>query len=452
MNINVFHRINEDDNSLLNAILKTFDMVTHQEVDINTEIIKSIHLKDENSDIERSINSPRSILNCLDRESFRRILNLNHIPLKQSGEAVISLYNILILNRSVISIRHMARNRVNYLKQSQCPKAADIGKKAVYHLGLDYAMVKIALTANRRHKVVGVDPSPSNLRQKDINQLIIRLKKLQQDSGFIENNEIKLGADPEFMMFYAKSARMIAASRFFRHYGRVGYDDRRIHKQHPIVEIRPRPSESPIELTKNLKSVLTSAARIVPYSNIKWVAGSQPYPGIPIGGHIHFSGIKLNNALLRALDNYLTIPIFLIENQRSAVRRRRRYGTLGDFRMKGYGGFEYRTLGSWLVSEQIAQAVLCLAKIVASHYHELNDNFLVNAAAQRAFYKGDQEYFLPFFNDLWSKICATELYRQYADEVEIIHEMIKNGDYWPEAQDLRRTWKLKGPFKQIYHG
>jgi hypothetical protein len=68
----------------------------------------------------------------------------------------------------------------------------------------------------------------------------------------------------------------------------------------------------------------------------------------------------------------------MIENPRSASLRRKRYGNLADFRIKKYGGFEYRTLGSWLVSPEITRGVLCLAKITISHYLELDQNYFAS--------------------------------------------------------------------------
>ena len=69
------------------------------------------------------------------------------------------------------------------------------------------------------------------------------------------------------------------------------------------------------------------------------------------------SRIWLTSRLLRVLDNYLALPFILIEDQNTKLRRPR-YGFLGDFRRKTHGGFEYRTLPSWIVSPRITKGVI----------------------------------------------------------------------------------------------
>lgn len=458
INISFIHKANQDGDILLQHILLAFPSVSSREIPLQQNAFLSISIQDPSSTVKRVINSLPAQANCTDRETMRKILRLNGLTLRRpSRESMIRYYDILVFDLSIISIKQTllgwGKKRVAYLKESSCLQAAETAKSAVYHLGLDYALVRVAAAGNRQYIVVNIDPSPTHLRPKDLDRLMLRLTRLHElDSGAIDENQVKMGADPEFMLFHSKSGRMIAASEFFPRYGRVGYDNLRnpIQKQHPIAEIRPHPSVSPLVLAENVKAALLRAARMAPYRNIKWVAGSLPSRGFAIGGHIHFSKVKLNFALLRTLDNFLAIPIFLIENPFSAVRRRRRYGTLGNFRTKSYGGFEYRTLGSWLVSPQITRGVLCLAKIVVSHYLEFNENYLVQPAAQKAFYHGDQEYFRPIFQEIWSKVCGTSMYQEYASELEPIHAMIRNGEYWDEQLDLRQTWKITGRFKRTY--
>jgi hypothetical protein len=145
------------------------------------------------------------------------------------------------------------------------------------------------------------------------------------------------------------------------------------------------------------------------------------------------------------------IPIFLIENPVSAARRRKRYGLLADYRLKDYGGFEYRTLGSWLISPKIALAVLCLAKVVANHYLELNENYLDNYESQSAFYQGNQDYFRLIFERLWSDIYSTETFSKYSSDLKIIFDMVTNSIIWNEKSDLREVWKIVGSTKRHYN-
>ena len=86
---------------------------------------------------------------------------------------------------------------------------------------------------------------------------------------------------------------------------------------------------------------------------------------------------------------------------------------MGDYRIKDHGGFEYRTPGSWLMSQKVTTAVLCLAKIVANRYAEIPQNYLNTVEAQKAFYKGDQDFFRPIFHSLWANLKKLDLYEEY---------------------------------------
>ncbi|NLB88236.1 MAG: hypothetical protein GX790_03285 [Syntrophomonadaceae bacterium] len=319
-----------------------------------------------------------------------------------------------------------------------------MAKRDLYLIGLDIGMVTIVLTSKRRLKVREINPSPM-VRDKDLDAIVKMIIDFYQSDTIAQSRNIKLGADPEFMLFNSKNGKMISASEFFPRDGIVGTDNIRIpnRQQRPVAEIRPKPNESPLDLIENIKQALSSANRLAPYKNVKWVAGSQPMNNYSIGGHIHFSRITISGSLLRALDNYLAIPIFLIEEPVTAAKRRKKYGFLGDYRIKEHGGFEYRTLGSWLVSQSIATAVLCLAKIVVSRYPYLPKNFLNSLDAQRAFYNGDQEYFLKYFYTLWDNITEIDMYSLYAEELKIIPEMIMARAHWDEKSDFRKSWNIE---------
>jgi hypothetical protein len=348
---------------------------------------------------------------------------------------------------SVISIRQKLYGKTgtqtNYVEESQSKKIADLAKRVVYLLGLDYGMVKIALTGAKKTKVLLVNASPL-IRDKDLKLL---LRKIDQSINIVETmgeQEVKMGADPEFMLANAKNGRMIPASQFFPREGTVGCDNIRVpsRQQRPVAELRPKPDYSPLQLFSNLKQTLQLANVLSPYKNIKWLAGSQPFDGYSIGGHIHFSNVDLNNHILRAIDTYVGLPIFLVENQTTAIKRRKKYGFLADFRTKDYGGFEYRTPSSWLVSPEIATAVFCLSKIVVSNYLQLTRNCFISVEAQRAFYEGDQNYLKNYFDDLWADIKKLSMYKSFSGELQLIEHMINNDIHWDERADIRKAWGI----------
>jgi hypothetical protein len=443
MNIHFIYADNETGRQIVQHLIHSGLYVQVNETLFAGRQYLEIYLQNGPNVQNRIINNRSAMHLAMNEAKAFAVLQANKIPcLNREEDSINRVYQILICDLDILSIRVETRGkaaRVKYLKENDSMKAAQLARRVLILLGLDMLMVEIVLTGKRKWKIAGFDLSPQ-LREKDIERLVNKLEAL----CFQDEHEVKLGADPEFMLVNSRSGRMVAASEFFPKEGMVGCDAIRLpnRQQRPIAEIRPRPDRDPQNLISNIREALRSANRMAPYQNVKWVAGSQPFPGYSIGGHIHFSNVSLNSGLLRALDNYLGIPVFLIEDQVTAVKRRRRYGRLSDYRLKSHGGFEYRTPGSWLVSKDIATAVLCLAKIVVSRYYELNGNYLNNAEAQLAFYKGNQDYFRAIFPQLWDEIEALDLAQQYAAEISLIPWMIKNRIAWDEKTDLRKTWKI----------
>lgn len=394
------------------------------------------------------INTPQAIINLSNPEHVQEILNINGVRFKDStDDLTVKTYKILVFERTALAIKLRVNSRPSgkskYIEEDQCKKIAEAAKRAVYLLGLDYGLVEIAVTMSKKIHIVSIEDSPC-LDEKEAHALLDKLEKVMDTADKIGLREVKLGADPEFMLSNARNGQMIPASQFFPREGTVGCDSIRMpNRQHrPVAELRPQPDYSPMQLLSNLDKALRSANKMVPYKNIKWLAGSRPFNGYSIGGHIHFSNVDINNHILRALDNYVALPLFLIENQATAVKRRNKYGFLADYRDKEYGGFEYRTPGSWLVSPEIAAATLCLGKITASNYLRLTRNCFLSHEAQRAFYEGDQEYLRIIFNDIWGDIKKIDMYDEYKDELQIIYDMVKNNIKWPEKEDIRKTWSL----------
>jgi hypothetical protein len=108
------------------------------------------------------------------------------------------------------------------------------------------------------------------------------------------------------------------------------------------------------------------------------LAGSHHFRQ-PLGGHIHFSGPGVYDVkkITMCLDAHLALPLMMLENRASANARRTRYdyGSLGSIRTgKEHGGWEYRTLPSWLVSYQMTKMVLEISYMIAYDYERLLDS------------------------------------------------------------------------------
>lgn len=348
-----------------------------------------------------------------------------------------------------------------------CQKVCHLAQRTLHVLGLDLGMVHAGIDVRGRAVVLDVTPTPplpspvNQFLHKKIQTYITQSFVSKAFSSNIENNksvettndlhkvkpkrpEIILGADPEFMLRDSLTGKIAYPSDFLDRDGVLGYDERseqRQGRQFPLAEVRPSPESCPLKLTQNIRQILSMASLILP-ANIEWLAGSLQFENYQIGGHIHFSNVSLNSSLLRALDNYLGIPIFLTEDSRTAVKRRRQYGWIGSFRIKSHGGFEYRTPGSWLISPEITRSCLCLAKIVATEYHLLPRDYLNNLDLQKAFYQAKKLYFYDIFNELWEDITKTDLYRVYAQHLTPLTELINKGSHWNENDDIRKAWGL----------
>jgi hypothetical protein len=437
---------------------KSWSVLECYKFELNGKIYHEINAERGKENYNLVINDIRALMNCMDYEICKDILEVNDIPTDFSESRFISkCYDILLFNMSVISIHQTIQGKTNvthkYISEKTIPKVSEFAKKTLNLLGLDYAMIKICSNGQRKLFVTRINPSPV-IREKDLHSLTNGFENMfkKYTRELNQKPEIKLGADPEFMIANSRTDKMIAASEFFPRDGIVGCDNIRVprRQQRPVGELRPQADISPLMLQENIKAALEQANKMVPYKNIKLLAGSQPFPGFSIGGHIHFSNLSLNGHIMRTLDNYLGLPIYLLENQKTAVKRRNKYGHLNDFRVKDHGGFEYRTPGSWLVTPEISLAVLCLAKLVASNYLHLRHNFFLSVNAHRSFYRGDTQYFIAQFDELWNDLKKLDDYKKYSDELEIIPHMIRQNQTWDENTDLRKSWHLNRNYSRKY--
>jgi hypothetical protein len=301
-----------------------------------------------------------------------------------------------------------------------------IAIRALYVTGLTHGFVKIGKLAEGQLMVIDIAPS---------NPLSV--------PAIPRTLPFTIGADVEFMV--SCDGELIAASRFFPLEGPIGCDERQIEQdsgEYALAEIRPDKAESPHKLFDHIKHLIGEASKKAPYKNIEFRAGSMPFSGYQCGGHIHF-GIPLSLPLLRALDHFLAIPIAMIEDSRTAKRRRRtKHGGLGRYRLKAYG-FEYLSLSSWIVDPILAQGVFSLAYLVASHYDELQEEFLFNHLVQRAYYRGNQEYLKHYWPDIKNRLINTPSYSLYEKELSLLFEKIEEGNTVCESGDLRHNWGIE---------
>jgi hypothetical protein len=323
--------------------------------------------------------------------------------------------------------------------------------KAIYALGLDFGVVDIVFPASGEPEVLSVAPYPelddwlAVLYAEAISRFDRELKE-----EVSRRTPAMLGADPEFLLA-EESGRIIHASRYLPKNGAAGCDVLTIRgvKRFPLAELRPEPTPDPRKLLRNTRRAMVLAADRILDDRLKWVAGGMPANGFALGGHLHMSRIWLNSRLLRGLDNYLALPLVLAEEAKS-IRRRPRYGFLGDFRRQKHGGFEYRTLPSWLVSPGIARGVFASAALVAAHYKTLVQRPLDDPSIQKHYYEGNKKELLPIVKALWTDLERLPGYEALADWLDPYKQTILKMEAWDERCDFRITWRIP-PFAGRVH-
>ncbi|WP_018752870.1 putative amidoligase domain-containing protein [Paenibacillus sanguinis] len=320
--------------------------------------------------------------------------------------------------------------------------------RALYALGLDMGEVIISAGEEGRFTIDPLSIS-SEIRSSAVaNGLALAMRdELAEQERLLElSGERLIGMDPEFLLFNDTTRKVIPASRYLQFHGEAGCDVLRYRGRRlfPLAELRPRPGQEPREVVTHLLRAFRQAQAAIDNRELIWQAGAMPQQGFPLGGHLHFSGVLLTAELLRTLDNYLALPLSLLEAEGSA-RRRPKYGFLGDFRRKEYGGFEYRTLPSFLVSPRITKGVVALACLIAENASQLLARPLDREEIFSAFYSGDRRMLQAALPRIIADIQAASSYAAYESYLVPFFKLLLSGRTWDESADIRRAWKLTGP-------
>ncbi|WP_338539909.1 putative amidoligase domain-containing protein [Paenibacillus tundrae] len=323
--------------------------------------------------------------------------------------------------------------------------------KTLYTLGLDHGSVRLEASGKTGCAVISIDPRPwkgmtdlTTLYRAGWNELQTTLDEERRHQVIPV-----LGMDPEFLLVQMPESKIVPASRFLERSGLAGCDSVTIggRRIYPVAELRPSPSAEPRELLTHLLRAFNLASRSITDHSLIWQAGGMPQRGLPLGGHIHFSGVTLSGHLLRALDNYLALPLAFLQDPRGDGRRPR-YGVLGDFRVKSYGGFEYRTLPSFLVSPLVAKGVVALARLIAGNFLYLRQRPLAQAPVHTAFYEGDRDVmqrYIPTLLDDLTRLSGYDKVERYA--APLIRQL-REGNTWDESRDIRKLWNIRASHEE----
>lgn len=203
-------------------------------------------------------------------------------------------------------------------------------------------------------------------------------------------SNITLGCDPELVC--RLNGNFQYASDYFCSRSSFGLDG-----NENIAELRPGYSESPIDLTAKIKTILNYGNEKFP--ELEFISGHYA-DDEPIGGHIHIS-VEPTDEVINSLDTVLhSLSECIDDKYQKTLRTNTGYGKR-KAHSKKYYGFEYRTPGSWLLSPSIALVTLTLAKLTTIGVLEDNINFeaLKKYKTHRAFLKHFENYLLTIPSD-----------------------------------------------------
>lgn len=366
-----------------------------------------------------------------------------------SGLQAIEIASVEGANRNLRTPIALSRDRAS--SPSLLRQLEKMAVRSLYTLGLSAGeVILVSAGGERRYAVEEVTPSAwiGSRRLRSLYERAQKEQERRQAEGLEGGLPLMLGMDPEFLIVDpARSGEVVPASRFLDKEGEVGCDA--VHGEggisYPIAELRPEPSESPRGLLIGLMRTLRMAGEMIGDRSLHWLAGGMPKSGLPLGGHLHFSGIALTAELLRALDNYLTLPVSVLEAP-SSQKRRPKYGYLGDFRRQPHGGFEYRTLPSFLVSPMLTKGIVYTAHLIATNHAELTRRPLdEEERLHRAYYAGQRDVIREYLEPLLADLESLAEQKEAQKHILPLLNRIRQGGTWNESRDIRPLWNI--PFR-----
>jgi len=257
--------------------------------------------------------------------------------------------------------------------------------------------------------------------------------------------DFKIGADPEFLLVTKRGSPVSGKKIHGRNpsYSEIGCDGNGY-----TCEMRPEPSENPLEVVANIYDILHRKAASYPkFLTYDWHAGSFKCNRYPLGGHIHF-GIKQGTQdLLRSLAAFLAPVLLLLEDKEGAVSRRRHgYGTRSDMRTQAHG-IEFRFPSSWLTSPHVSAGVLCLAKTVAYEQHikkglSRTEVEAAHGAAGPLIDTLDQARLREIYPGIWARITQMEKYGEYQGHIDFLNFLVSNKLTWLPTCGMREAWGI----------
>lgn len=317
--------------------------------------------------------------------------------------------------------------------------------RALYALWLDVGSVLVAISGTGS---LAIRDAWSIEQQQPLDRAILNesLNRWLESWELDREQPFRLGADPE-LIFVDESNKLVSASSILLDYTseEIGIDALLYKNKliYPIVELRPRPASHPARLFATLHRLLKELNELAAEQNLRWQAGAMPIKGVALGGHLHVSGIPLTPRLLRLLDVMLALPFAALADE-SGKARNDKFGGLGDYRKQFHGGFEYRTLPSWLVSPALTKAAIYVCWLTVEQRFALAERLHSDdlRAVAEAYAQGAREQLCALAQKYIELLISLTTDRRLVEGVQPLQRALQQRSTWNEQSDIRQRWKL----------
>jgi|GEM_PF-1519030 len=321
--------------------------------------------------------------------------------------------------------------------------------RALYALWMDVGSVLVAVSGTGKIAIRNVWSLDTGARELPLQREVLNqaLKEWLDNWKDDDKQQMYIGADPELIVLDEQN-KLVMASELLLDYSHeeIGIDSLLYKGQilFPIVELRPLPEAHPAYLVNRIHRLLKQLHSLIDGRKLQLRAGAMPVKGIALGGHLHISGVSLTPRLLRLLDIMLALPFAALADERGR-QRNSKFGGLGDYRKQFHGGFEYRTLPSWLVSPALTQAAIYTCWLVVQErarlmekldsWNHLEYDVLRYELATRE----EQCTLAQTYIDLLVDISEDS---GLAERLRPLQRALSKRGCWDEQQDIRVRWQL----------
>lgn len=317
--------------------------------------------------------------------------------------------------------------------------------RALYALWLDIGSVLVAISGTGS---LAIRDAWSIEQQQPLDRAILNesLNRWLESWEMDREQPFRLGADPE-LIFVDESNKLVSASSILLDYTseEIGIDALLYKNKliYPIVELRPRPAGHPARLFATLHGLLKELNELAAEQNLRWQAGAMPVKGVALGGHLHVSGIPLTPRLLRLLDVMLALPFAALADE-SGKARNDKFGGLGDYRKQFHGGFEYRTLPSWLVSPALTKAAIYVCWLTVEQRFALAEHLHSDdlQTVEEVYAQGEREQLCALAQKYIELLVSLTTDRRLVEGVQPLQRALQQRSTWNEQSDIRQRWKL----------